>query len=152
MNENAAVSGRLLLDLGDVMSVTYGLLTELERIGFGHIPPSRIRIEKTDHPYWQDDGTIVIASDCQEPRCIAHEMGHGWHLWLRQKLGYRDIWGEECAETIRYFVEERMGNRNWNPQDCWLRVLNACEWKWDRFQQMLTDHTLFSSLGWGRTS
>jgi len=130
------------------MRCTYSVLDELAAIGFGYVPPLRIVIEKADCPCWTNNGTITIPFECREPRCIAHEMGHGWHLWQRLQLGYRDEFGEDAAEAIRWFVEERLGDRTWQPRDDWTRILEVSEYSFDRFKEMLKSGELFRALPW----
>jgi hypothetical protein len=92
-------------------------------------------------------GVIRFPQGC-DARSIAHEMGHGLHENLRHN-GFPDRYGEDFAEAICWFVEERLpGASRWCAEfqqraqkgDALLR---KCDYDLEVFKTMLVQGTLF---------
>jgi hypothetical protein len=100
-------------------------------------------------PTWCD-GTIVI-SPTHEARSISHELGHGMHEKIRE-TGKADKYGEDFAETIRWFVEKRMGPGPWCARLSKLpdqsAVVRACDGDLNTFLEYLRTGELFRRLDW----
>ena len=84
----------------------------------------------------EKSGRVLLAPASDHPRTLAHEMGHGFDELWRLRPNHKCC-GEAMAEAIRYFVEELMGNRNWQPDSKWTSVLDACSYKLDIFKTEL---------------
>jgi hypothetical protein len=123
--------------------------------GFGYsYKTAQFHFEPCDVPTWdgtsETEGIVTIDPDKHAPRAVAHEMGHGFHECLRRD--YKRLWhdneteGQAMAETIRYFVEERINVRagkkyeQWMPSGKYAYILDACDYKVEKFSQMLSLH------------
>lgn len=73
-----------------------------EENGLAYKPLKDLKIQ-VGCPTWSN-GCLSLPPNC-EPGVIAHEMGHGAHECWRQT----PRWGEDFANAVRYFVEERAG-------------------------------------------
>jgi hypothetical protein len=97
----------------------------------------------------EDRGRITLFA-LTEPRAIAHEMGHGFHECLRRDNRLSDQFGEDYAEAIRWFVEQRMGPSTWCDR-FWSgtrnrAVLDACGFEWDRFVARLQARQFYPGM------
>lgn len=119
---------------------TIELLEELKGRGFDYKTIDEVALTESDGPAWvpktKRSGIVKIrpAKDCA--RALAHELGHGFHEVWRETSNHRCC-GEAMAEAIRWFVEERMRGREWQPQRHRTCVLEACAWNWDTFKNEL---------------
>lgn len=118
------------------------LLEELRSAGFRYKTVHRFHFSPTDGgAYWVglDDhcGDITIHRGC-ESGAVAHELGHGFHESIR---GNRDEFGEDYAEAIRWFTEQRLGPSSWcerfKCQSHNRAILNACNFEWHTFVRRL---------------
>src|SRR3990172_9418862 len=101
-----------LAELLNSYAETLRLLSEIQAAtGYGYKRLTELQIDHTAPcPGWCDG--IVTMAPSHEARSIAHEMGHGLHEKIRE-TGKADEYGEDFAEAIRWFVEERMGPGSW---------------------------------------
>jgi hypothetical protein len=85
-------------------------------------------------------GYITVYLDCQ-PGAIPHELGHGFHECLRRDYHLADKFGEDYAEAIRWFTEQRVGPSLWcqefKDRDRDNAVLVACKYDWATFVDRL---------------
>jgi hypothetical protein len=121
------------------------LLEELRELGFAY--------KRLDHyhfcPFpggasWEGcgevTGHITLHRGC-EPAAVAHELGHGFHERLRKDRQLPDDFGEDYAEAVRWFTEQRARPTQWfhgfktsgKPD----QVLRACDYDWDVFKERL---------------
>lgn len=131
-----------------VQDATEVLLRELESLGFRSKAVDHYRFEeKSGGAGWkridQEKGVITLYRDCT-PGAVAHELAHGFHERLRYDQGLPDLFGEDYAEAIRWFVEERLGWTEWRNEfqtrtSKWDRVLRQCNFSWTTFVQNLKD-------------
>lgn len=138
-------------ELDECRMQTVNLLETIRQAtGYGYNPVKGINIDPSAKcPTWFD-GEVRI-SPSHDARALAHEMGHGMHERIRE-TGKHDQYGEDFAEAVRWFVEERMGPSTWCnglkelPEKS--AVLSACSRDFQVFLSGLKDGSLFSKLGW----
>jgi len=138
-------------ELAECRDETITLLETIRQAtGYGYKPLKHLIVDPSARcPTWFD-GEVRI-SPLHDARAIAHELGHGMHEKIRE-TGKRDQYGEDFAEAIRWFVEERMGPSKWCnglhvlPQKS--AVLNACNRDFQTFLSGLKDRSLFTALAW----
>jgi hypothetical protein len=129
----------------EVFLETERLLRKIQSRGFGYKTVQQIAVTN-GAPYWSNGEVGVPQSnsaDINDLGYLAHEMGHGFHEKLREEKGFKDVHGEDWAETIRYFVEKRMGTKRESKSV----VLDACERDEDKFIQMLKSGELREKWG-----
>ncbi len=127
---------------------TTALLDSFEQVGLPYKRIGECRFVECDWPTWEgtseSEGIVTIDPSKHEPRCVAHEMGHGFHECLRRDIP--DLWhdddneGETVAETVRFFVEQRLwkhGEVQWLPKAKHTKILDACDYKVNYFRGML---------------
>lgn len=94
----------------------------------------------TWHGTGKETGFVVVHQKC-EPGAIAHELGHGFHERLRDKFALDDEYGEDYAEAIRWFVEDRLHNTQWCENFKRLAkddvILKHCGYDWEQFKEKL---------------
>jgi hypothetical protein len=128
-----------------VCDVAKAVLEELKAAGFKFKMIERIRF----CPYpgtaaWQgideETGYITVYLGCQAG-AIAHELGHGFHECLRRDYSLPNRFGEDYAEAIRWFTEQRIGPSAWclefmsrKSDDA---LLIACNYDWLTFVDLL---------------
>jgi len=114
------------------------VLEDLEAIGFGFKALDHIRFcpypgTAAWHGVNEQSGYITVYLGC-EAGAIAHELGHGFHECLRRDHRLPDRFGEDYAEAIRWFAEQRAGPSPW-CQEFKARkrhdaILAACNYDW----------------------
>jgi hypothetical protein len=138
------ISPDKLADVLKAYQATQELLNELETLGFTYKRLACFDFEPgTGYPRWRGIGEghgIIHFPDTADARSVAHEMGHGFYECLKRDYDLPDRFsqqqsGEAFAEAIRWFLEERLGEREWEPQ--YTVVLEACERDFSRFKAML---------------
>lgn len=124
------------------------LLEELRTAGFRYKTVHRFHFSPAEGgACWRalDDqrGDITIYRGC-EPGAVAHELGHGFHESIR---GSRDEFGEDYAEAIRWFTEQRIGPSSWcerfKSQSRDRAILDACDFDWHTFVSRLQSGIIF---------
>lgn len=102
--------------------------------GYGYKDVAAVDVaDFKDYPVWCD-GQVEIGYN-NEPEAIAHELGHGVHEAIRD-TGKKDMFGEEFAEAVRFYVETQM-----DTESNWLRRFGRHTNPFTRnytFQQFLT--------------
>ena len=133
------------------ISATYQFLEELRFRGWDSKDLVRVEIaEDVQCPTWCS-GQISI-SPRHDARSVSHEIAHGFHEKMRER-GWKDCFGEDTAEAIRWFVEQRMGASAWcasfrarpTKDD---RILELCGYDEMTFKELLITGTLFFRLNW----
>jgi hypothetical protein len=133
-------------DLAKVLQAykeTVKLLDQLESLGFKY---KRLFFFDFDpgggYPRWRGVGEeygIIQFPDTADPRSVAHEMGHGFYECLYRDYDLPESFlkpssGEAFSEAIRWFVEEQLGGRKWEPQNNTV-LLDLCGRDFSRFKE-----------------
>jgi hypothetical protein len=140
------VSPEKVNELVTARFVTERLLQDVASLGFSWKSIDHYRFDDTPgNSCWfgidESRGWIRLMREWT-PGCVAHELGHGFHERLRTDKHLPDEFGEDYAEAIRWFAEERIGWTVWRDDFARRgrrddRVLNACGWAWCGFLENL---------------
>lgn len=149
------VSEQWMEELKEALNTTIKLLDDLDNLGYLHKKVIEVELVERDCPVWigisGTEGRIEINPQQHDARAVAHEAGHGFHEKLRER-GKRNIYGEDTAEAIRWFVEQIMGPAVWcnglNKYPCDGTIIKICNGEYSTFTHMLKTGELFRRLNW----
>ncbi|MDD4957645.1 MAG: hypothetical protein PHQ61_08420 [Candidatus Omnitrophica bacterium] len=115
--------------------------------GFAYKPIKLVTVSDYQKaPTWCD-GNVEIGYN-NDPQALAHELGHGLHEKIRE-AGHEDKYGEEFADTIRYFVEKII-----SPTSAWMKtskqniLLRECKCSFGEFTKKLMSKEFFGNIDW----
>lgn len=126
-------------ELKKTVQATYEILDELQNSGHPYKKLTRVVLTDIKCPRWRGasatEGHIEIDPSKHDARAVAHELGHGFEeRWRRVE---NEETGESMSEAIRYFVEEKMGEREWSCPEPHKRILGICDYDFNTFKQKL---------------
>lgn len=135
-------------ELKKTVEVTYEVLNELQNSGYPYKDLTEVVLTDIKCPVWtgisKTDGYIKIDPSKHDTRAVAHELGHGFEeRWRRTEDKKR---GESMSEAVRYFVEEKMGERKWSCPEPHKRILEICDYDFNTFRQKLSTDEFRKSL------
>jgi hypothetical protein len=138
------ISPDKLADVMKTYEVTRELLDGLKALGFKFKRLALFDFEPgTGYPRWtgigEEDGIIQFPGSA-DAHSVAHEMGHGFYECLSRDYVLPQQFltpnsGEDFAEAIRWWVEQRLGPSQWQPQH--LMVLDTFNRSFDVFKNWL---------------
>lgn len=141
---NKVVQNDWVDELQKTLRTTLDLLDELDGIGHPGKQITEVKFIERDTPVWigicADAGRIELDPYKHDARAVAHEAGHGFHERWREDNG--EPHGEEMAEAIRFFVEERMGDSHWECPVERRSVLDRCGYSFEQFKELLLSGAL----------
>jgi len=121
------------------IDASYLVLDELEAAGFPYKRITKVTLGNGPVPVWTGEsesaGHVEMDPDRHDARAIAHEVGHGFEERWRQATS--EVMGQSMAEAIRYFVEKKMGNSNWEPRRDWRVAIEMCSGDFTEFKELL---------------
>jgi hypothetical protein len=142
------IDPKKLVDLVEAYQKTLELLNELKALGFRYKELAFFDAEPgTRDPWWRgigEENGIIHFPITADARSVAHEMGHGFYECLKRDYALpqqflTDKSGEDFAEAIRWWVEQRLGPSQWQPRHT--NVLKTCHHKVEEFKNWLRSLT-----------
>ena len=131
-------------ELQKTLFTTLKLLDNLDKAGHPAKEITEVKLVERECPVWvgisATKGRIEIDPFKHDARAVAHEAGHGFdERWRRNNVEPR---GESMAEAIRSFVEERMGDSDWECPKERRSILDKCENSFEKFKELLISDEL----------